>query len=168
MITFRPFDKKADVTAFLPIFWEYWYLVNGVDTSEVEELTLTDQGAPEVVRLPKIEAILYGYIYKGYDVQLAETENGIVGFVLYHDCFGAVLEVRGMYVDRAWRNEKLGAKLIDSIGLPIKQLIFQTRAKHPPERMLELTEGRREKIAETDELITWQMEWEPKKWISRD
>lgn len=156
MIKFRRFDKKSDVTAFLPIFWAYWYHVNGVDAAGIEEFTLTERDLPETVRLPKIEAILYGYIYKGYEIQLCENDEGeIVAFMLYHMVFDYLLEIRGMYCEKPG----LGGLLVHSLRLPIKKLIFQTRAKHPPLGLLNLTIGRRKMLGETGELITWEMEW---------
>jgi hypothetical protein len=103
------------------------------------------------------EARLYGYLYGGCKIQLAEQDGEIVGFMLYHQIFDSIIAIRAMY--HLKQRAGTGKGMIESLGKPIQRVIFQTQKERPPETLFALTRKHRRLISENEKLMTWEMDW---------
>jgi hypothetical protein len=155
-VTFRPYEV-ADKVAFCDVLTEYWAIVNEEDLSKSK--TLCINGHLHVATLS--EEKLYFLLHERCDIQLAiDDECGIIGFLVYHNAYNCILTVECLYVKSEHRARKLAKGLINSLMLPIKKLLFQSRKENPPREMLSLTKERDSKIIhETDKHIAWEMSW---------
>lgn len=149
-------NSTEDIQAFLPVFWAYWNIVNGEDTADIVEEDIYGTK----IQLTRTEQRLYGYLESGYRVRLCIVSNQFVGFMVYHDVCGLVLEVRAMYLQPEFWNAGLGKGLVASLGLPTKKIIFQTRQQNPPEQFLSKIEKSRVMLGEHRSLFTWEIPWE--------
>lgn len=153
----RNFDLKSDTEKFLPIFWEYWCRVNQEDKSEIVEIKIKDDLNP--MKMPGIEALLYYYLSNAFNIKICEDDKEIIGFMIYRHVFTHMIQVPAFYFIEEYRKTYAAKDFVDSIYPEIKRIVFQTRKENPPERLLEITKGKRHVVFEDDKLITWEMEW---------
>lgn len=97
---------------------------------------------------------------QGAKIQLAMDKGECVGFLLYHLIADCIIYVRGLYLYPEYEGNKIGVGLINSLGKPIKKIIFQTQKERLPARMFSHVGARRQLIHEDNKLVTWEMEWE--------
>ncbi len=158
-ITYRPVDRYDAkwVDKFIPIFWEYWAMVNEEDRGKVIEFNILGQKH----KVLDIEAILYKYFNDGAKVQVAVKNNEIISFMLYHIAYECVVGITAMYSLPGEESNGLGKGLVNSLGKPVKKIIFQTRKLKKPHRLFELTEKYRKLIYDNTEanLYIWEMTW---------
>ena len=156
-VEYRHFEptNKEELFAVLPLFWEYWFRVNGEDLGEHLECDVL--GVP--IRVHQAEAKLYEQLASGSAFQLVYEGDDLIGFMQYHVAYSCVLIIRAMYFDSKHQKSTLGKDLVNSLELPIKEVIFQTRVNAPPERMLEIAERYGKVLHEEDKLKTWSMLW---------
>jgi GNAT superfamily N-acetyltransferase len=140
----------------LPVFWQAWLFIHGVDKSNTVKITI--KGKEWDVQ--EIEALLYWYLHdENSKISLALDDNEIVGFVIYNNVLEGIKAIRMLYVVPGYKGTKVGVKLISSIE-ELTTLIFQTKKNIEPESLFEVTRGRQIKLSETDLMITWSMNWE--------
>lgn len=152
----RAFDLVGDLSSFLPVFWQSWLFIHGVDKSSLCKINI--QGKEWEVQ--EIEAILYWYLHdENSNISIALYDNEIIGFVIYNKVLEGVKAIRMLYVVPGHKGTKAGVKLISSIE-GLKTLIFQTKKNIEPESLFQVTRGRQVRLSETDEMITWSMNWE--------
>ncbi|MBR9701023.1 GNAT family N-acetyltransferase [Candidatus Woesearchaeota archaeon] len=147
------------IDSLIPIFWEYWAVINGEDLSGFDEF----ESYGHKIKMSKAESHLYWYLNKGDQVQLLYNKDEIVGFMIYHNIYDCIIAVRCLYLIPEYFNNGLGKQMVSSLESDkrkIDRVIFQTRRDSPPEQFLKACVNKYgKKIAEDDKLITWEMDW---------
>jgi GNAT superfamily N-acetyltransferase len=152
----RAFNLVGDLSSFLPVFWQAWLFIHGVDKSSYCKITI--KGKEWEVQ--EIEALLYWYLHdENSNISIALHDNEIVGFVIYNKVLESVKAIRMLYTVPGHKGTGIGMKLISSIE-GLSTLIFQTKKTIEPESLFSVTRGRQIKLSETDEMITWSMNLE--------
>ena len=155
--------KKLDYSDFesakklAPLVWEFNYRVNDTDLSEWTTVKVYGVDLP----MQKIESHMAVCKYQQCEFVMALKGDDCVGFIMYHHFAGAVIYVRGIYLDPKVEGHGIGSGLVDNIPGAVNLVVFQTQKKLPPMRLLR---GRNQrKICEDEKMITWTMDWEKSK-----
>lgn len=145
-------DEKNQL---IGLFWEFWLRVNQEDLSK-KKTYKTKEGT---FCVPEIEGVLYGYIHDGHKVTVALDEGNVVAFILYKEVFPGVIAIKHGFTDYCYEKCGLIKDMINSVG--VKTVIFQTKKKNEPTRILEISPTKK-LIDENEHLYTWIMKWESK------
>lgn len=136
--------------------YDFQLITNEDDLSGMKVLNIL--GEPTEVH--KMEAFLLSCKYQHCQFQLALNHDECVGFLMYHLIADCVLFIRGIYVYPEFEGKGLAKGLVNSLKKPVKKIIYQTRKNNPPVQLFEQTKKfNRNKIYETDNLITWEFDW---------
>jgi hypothetical protein len=156
-VTWGELDQanSKEYCEFLAIYNQAYVDVANQDLLFVEHIDFCGHDVP----MFRLEQELFNHTRKGGKVHLCYKESEIIGFMLYHNIYNCVLVVPYLYFYPQYYNKGLGCAMVDSLGLPIKRVVFQTHVAIPPEQFLKSTEKFRRKIHETDKMITWEMDW---------
>lgn len=142
---------------FAPEFWAHWYEHAGIDMETPIELLDGDRSLGEV---PEYELEINCLLTRGNSIQLCVRGGEVLGFMVYNLLYECVLSVPHLYFRPGFRRQKLAPALVNSLGKPIKKILFQTLADKPPELFLSSLGGRNREITRVGKLITWEMNWE--------
>lgn len=137
------------------MFWEFWLKHNGEDLSEKSPLEI-DGKKTDIL---KIESVFYYFVREKFDFQLAYDDEKLVGFLMHRHLWATFLIVPAMFIEAKYFNKGIGVKLVDSLKLPIKKILFQTRKNIPPDQFLKSTKNYRRLVAEDNVFKTWEMNW---------
>jgi hypothetical protein len=86
-------------------------------------------------RMNEVEAQLNKWLlHDRAKVQVAELEDKIIGFMVYHYFFDSILVVRGIYFIPEYKNRGLLARMIFSIG-HVSRVLSQTLTEHEPKEI---------------------------------
>jgi len=152
----KDFDLVNDTQKFLPVFWQAWLVIHKQDKSSPCCIKI----AGKEWEVTEIEALLYWYLHdEGSKIRLHFSDNAITGFVIYNRILEGVFAIRMLFVVPGANGEKIGARLSSSLE-GLKTLIFQTKKDIEPKLLFKETKGREKKLSETQEMITWAMNWE--------
>lgn len=156
-LTFRALERnESEIARLCPAFWEFWLRVYREDLGHLVEADI----AGEMRKVVAIEMMIYWYLHRGFDIQLALCQDDIVGFLVYRVACHHVLEVKAIFVEPDYWNKKVAVGLLDSLKWPIRRVLFQSRTEAEPTELLKHTAERRREVARTETLITWEMEWQ--------
>jgi hypothetical protein len=106
--------------------------------------------------VPKSEAAVYDYLYRGYEIKVIEVDTHLMGFCLYRSVFSDLVAINFMYIDEELRGARLAPKLIRACAGE-KGVVFQTRKDIPPEKLFQIVKYHT-KVQEKENLVTWFME----------
>lgn len=150
------FSYDEDMPLLEPVLYEFQKRVNGNDFSHVVDF---DAGGGVTIPMHEMELFMCQLRAERVRFQLAVSAGECVGFLMYHIYADCILMVRGIYVLPECEGAGLGKGLIDSLGLPIRKVIFQTQTGAAPMRVLSHTVARRRELHRDEKLATWEMDW---------
>ena len=143
----------------VPILWEYFYLVNLEDLSEVTETVFLGQK----LKMSLVERELYHFLHKGCEIQMAYNGDEIVGFMIYHNIYDCLIAVHCLYLEQQYFKKGLGKNMVKSIEsdkIKITKVLFQTNRERPPEQFMKSSVNKYgRKIGESGKMDTWEMDW---------
>lgn len=133
---------------------DYWLEVHGEDLRDFLEY---ESGGVRK-RVSKIEGKIYEYLHiHGAKIMVAEADNRIVGFMVYHLIFECVLICLGVYFIPAYQKAARLRSIICSPSSKIKKVISQTYKSKQPNN-IRGEKDTRKVVAEMGELIVWENE----------
>ncbi len=155
---YRPIEwsAHAEVLQAAELLWIFCKQVNGDDLSEIREYTMPDGSKVQMI---EAEAQLYAYKNRSCGVQLALVSGIAAGLLIYNEVFESIVAIRCLYCEPWSQGLKLGKGLVNSLQPIPQSIIFQSRKAAPPERMLNLTGARKSVIGQTQDFITYAMDW---------
>lgn len=152
----RKFDRSKDIPQLCGLLYSAMLTTSNEDLSEwVDVPTLGDV----IIPMQAAEARLYWYLHSGFEIMVAEDDNELVGFLVFHPIFTHMIAIRIMYLEPEFRGKKIAFQLVDKIEPRPKKVFFQTHRAIEPKECLEVTEIQREHVMTDEKMITWQMNW---------
>lgn len=152
---------RADyINKFCGALFDYWYTVNGEDLSDWTHIEIDGKQLP----ICKAELKVYDFLSRRTQILLAiDTNDEIVGFLLYYLVYNHVLIVDGMWLEKEYRGSTLVGKMLKKAGPSIQKIIFQTSKKREPQETLRATKDKnRFLLGENESFKTWIMDWRTK------
>lgn len=134
-------------------------MVTGEDLSEIVEV---DKGFGKE-KLTRAQLMMAWYVGQAFDIPvLVEPDGFIVGFGVARTFFKSVMEVRHVYLYPEYRGQGYmeALYLAATKGQPIRRVYFQTVKDHPPKELFGHTSGRRLRLCQDGNLITWETRWQ--------
>ena len=148
-------DRLDDhiVEPFLVLFNQYWREVNEEDLSGLQVYQVNGND----VLVPEIQATLYMLMQEGAKIKLAYEGSDLIGFLVYHTVYKSVVVIRHLYSIR--ERSSTAKRLVESALPNVKKLLFQTRKRNPPNRLLSILRNA-DILHEDNKLIDWEMQWQ--------
>lgn len=151
-VVVRPYDEVGDKISMHIILHKYWQELFDED---IDKFIWLGQDRGEPYRINKVEVQLLRWLLEDKaKIMVAELEDKIIGFMVYHYFFDSCLIVRGIYLLPKYRNAGLLARLIFSVG-NVRRVLSQTLSKHEPKEIQGIKKNRH-LVYENDEFKVWE------------
>ena len=149
-VVYRDYDPVEDKISLHILLREYWLELFGDDIDEFIWL-----GEDRPYRINRIEAELLKWTLEDKaSVRVAEVNDKLIGFMVYHYFFESCLIVRGIYFAPEFRKRSLLARMIFSVG-HVSRVLSQTLSKHGPKEIIGEKKNRH-MIYQNDEFMVWE------------
>lgn len=150
------FCIDTDLIPLFLIMSEFYFFVNEEDVYGKKSSFELEGGKIECY---DVEARVYAYLHQGCKIKLVwdSLTKTLLGFLVYQPLFEGMVACRIGYLAPELQGCGLMQKVVNSLGA--KHVLFQTRKKNPPQKILEVTKSFRQKIHEDDHFNTWLIDW---------
>lgn len=151
-VIYRDYNEIEDRTSFSIHLANYWRELFGEDLDKFHYL---GQNTDRPYRINGVEGQTLAWtLNDGAKIRIAEKDDKIIGFMVYHYLIDSILLVRGIYFVPEYRSRGLLARMIFSVG-HVSRVFSQTLSKHEPQE-IQGEKKNRVLVREHDGVKVWE------------
>ena len=149
-VVYRDYNAVEDKISFHILLEKYWAELFEEDLDKFIWL-----GGDRPYRINTVEVQILRWLVEDKAlVKIAEVDDKIIGFMVYHYFFDSCVVVRGIYFNQEYRLRGLMSRIILSVG-HVSRVISQTLSKHDPKEIKGIKKNRA-LIHESDDFKVWE------------
>jgi len=145
---YREYDAGCDLYALLRLLDEFW--------TEVHRENLNRMFVYEGQKFNGLEGKLYQFLNEGCKITVAESEDTLIGFLIYHLIYDTICVTRALYLVPEKRKCTLMYGFYrEMIKNGVKKVYSQDYINHEPKEMRGET-SKRKLLAQKDGMNIWE------------
>lgn len=140
---------------------EYFMKVQGRNLGHVKDYPVNG----ETIKALEVDAEICLLTDEAAKIRLCIENDEVIGMMIYHVIYKCILVIRGLYVFSSFRKHGIGCKLIESVDIDLKRLLFQTYVSRRPAELFEWIRKwncKFEKIHRDGDIVTYELDWRSK------